>query len=336
LTHTNLEDPTTLFSLDEVLGKGTFAAVYRAIDRATRLPVAVKRVFLDKTRGTLQSFVVCISFTAIMSESVLQSEIQYLSLCHHPNITGLHGAFVYESELWIVMEFVGPSTTNLLRASKTLPEPAVAVIMHEGELLPISHCPHYSNTAVLSGLQYLHSAGHLHLDIKPSNILVSAAGDCKICDFGVCVSMERLREMKEEAAIHAEPHPWMPFVAISIVCLQVMPFSVRRKSESEIEADKKSIAQYIGTPLYMAPEISRQEPHSPKCDIWSLGISCIELLTGVLPRGDLHVLKVCRHHHYTSIVTDTHCRRYGALCTSQPPPLAHRSQLLPRRLWICV
>ena len=52
------EDPTSIFSLNEVLGKGTFAAVYHALDRATRLPVAIKRVFLDKTHGTIQSFVV--------------------------------------------------------------------------------------------------------------------------------------------------------------------------------------------------------------------------------------------------------------------------------------
>ncbi len=72
----------------------------------------------------------------------------------------------------------------------------------------------------------------------------------------------------------------------------MIPRSVRRKSQAEIETDKKSMNQFIGTPLYMAPEISRQEPHTSKCDIWSLGISAVEVLTGVLPRGDLHVLKV--------------------------------------------
>jgi serine/threonine protein kinase len=66
---------------------------------------------------------------------------------------------------------------------------------------------------VLCGLQYLHRDGHLHLDIKPSNILISAAGDCKICDFGVCVSMTRLQEMKDAAAKPAEQHPWLPWVA---------------------------------------------------------------------------------------------------------------------------
>ena len=59
--------------------------------------------------------------------------------------------------------------------------------------------------------------------------------------------------------------------------------------------------QFIGTPLYMAPEISKSQ-HSGKCDVWSLGISVIELLTGVLPRGEMNVIKVAILPLHVSII----------------------------------
>jgi len=85
---------------------------------------------------------------------------------------------------------------------------------------------------VIMGLQYLHSEGIIHRDMKAANILLSAQGEPKIADFGVSI----------------------------------------QTTDSVAEGGKT-----IGTPLYMPPEILQGKRHSKSSDVWSLGITCIEM-----------------------------------------------------------
>ena len=39
----------------------------------------------------------------------------------------------------------------------------------------------------------------------------------------------------------------------------------------------------VGTPIYMAPEVLRGEKYTIKCDVWSIGTTIYELVTGYLP-----------------------------------------------------
>ncbi|TXT08665.1 hypothetical protein VHUM_02793 [Vanrija humicola] len=105
---------------------------------------------------------------------------------------------------------------------------------------------------ILEGLHYLHSQGVVHCDLKAANILSTKNGNIKLSDFGVSLNMRAVENFAERA-------------------------SVGRADGA------KSVSEIAGTPNWMAPEIIKLAGASPASDIWSLGCTVIELLTGKPP-----------------------------------------------------
>jgi tetratricopeptide (TPR) repeat protein/tRNA A-37 threonylcarbamoyl transferase component Bud32 len=89
---------------------------------------------------------------------------------------------------------------------------------------------------ITSGLHHIHHLGIIHLDLKPSNILVSDDGKAKIMDFGLAI------------ATH-----------------QVFDRQIR------------------GTLQYMAPEVLKQDRVDSRADLYALGMTLYETVTGALP-----------------------------------------------------
>jgi Nif-specific regulatory protein len=102
---------------------------------------------------------------------------------------------------------------------------------------------------IASGLHHIHHLGIIHLDLKPSNILVSDSGQAKIMDFGVAV----------------ESH-------------QVLNRQIR------------------GTLHYMAPEVLRQDRVDSRADLYALGMTLYETVTGALPAYGKQPIDVIRLH----------------------------------------
>jgi len=110
-------------------------------------------------------------------------------------------------------------------------------------------------------LNYLHSRGIVHRDIKSENILVDSDGKLKLTDVS-CSSMFNSKNNIED---------------------KVFMFDIEQSGECDL------IESLKGTILWMAPEVINQKKYGRKADIWSFGCTLIELITGRNPWNNLNI-----------------------------------------------
>ena len=135
-----------------LIGEGSFGAVYRASHKSTGAVVAVK--------------VIANASSSKSEEEKIQGEIEILSRCDSPYIVGYfeclkNPATKNPGEMWIVMEFCeGGSMTDLLEANAGYPLP--------------EDCIRAVCASIVLGLEYLHGRANVcHRDIKCGNVLLT-------------------------------------------------------------------------------------------------------------------------------------------------------------------
>jgi serine/threonine protein kinase len=201
----------------------------------------------------------------ILSAKALQSpdavkrfsrEVQAAAKLHHPNIVTAFDADEAHGTHFLVMEYVeGKNLSHLVKEKGPLPrEQAVECILQAAR-----------------GLEYAHSKGIVHRDIKPGNLLLSSEGAVKILDMGLA----------------------------------------RLESVAGDQAELTGTGQIMGTVDFMAPEQAvNTKDADERADVYSLGITLWFLLTGKMAYGgDTLMAKLIAHREQPIPALTTSGRR---------------------------
>lgn len=147
------------YEIIEELGRGAMGVVYKARDPNIGRLVALKTMRLD---------VAGLEHDEILRR--FRHEARAAGRMNHPNLVIVYDAEESDGLFYIAMEYIlGETLYSILTRQKTL---------------PIEKIIEYSRH-ICAGLDYAHSMGVIHRDVKPANIMITPQDTAKIMDFGV-------------------------------------------------------------------------------------------------------------------------------------------------------
>lgn len=199
------------YRIDRTLGSGSFSTVYRAIDQTLLRPVALK---LLKKGSPIKAL----------------DEARLAAALSHPNVCTIYAVEASEGAPMIAMELIEGRSLREILASGPLDEATAREIARQ----------------VAEGMHAAHTAGVIHGDLKPDNVMVTNAGAVKILDFGLS---RRIRAgLDPDETTDLQGH------------------------------DDSGI---FGTPGYMSPEQTEGNVSpAPATDLFSFGVMLYELRSG--------------------------------------------------------
>jgi tetratricopeptide (TPR) repeat protein/predicted Ser/Thr protein kinase len=229
-------DPTRIgrHVVIERLGEGGMGVVYAAYDPQLDRKLAVKlvRTAMHDSRGTSDP------------QARLLREAQAMARLSHPNVIQVYDAGTHEGQVYIAMEFVdGEPLGKWMRRGES-PRPwreVIDVLSRAGR-----------------GLAAAHSAGLVHRDFKPDNVLVGKDGSVRVLDFGLV----------RRTDLEADGEAPTPSEGASLT-----PRGTQLTRAGFV----------VGTPAYMAPEQFADETADARTDQFSFCVSLYQALYGLRP-----------------------------------------------------
>jgi serine/threonine protein kinase len=186
------------YKIGRVIGVGGFSVVYSALDTKTNAVVAIKEFYatncMRRARdGSLHVFPkeqehkYHIGLKRFFDEGLTLSQID------HPNIVNVSNFFRANNTAYLVMRFEhGKDLRWFIKSTDYVPD--------EEFILSVF-------SMVLAGLKEVHKNSFLHLDIKPSNILLRASGAPLILDLGAAYKFPASERHKVHTLTHGYSAP---------------------------------------------------------------------------------------------------------------------------------
>jgi len=178
--------------------------------------------------------------------SRFQREAKMMAALDHANLARILDFGIYQKQPYIVMEYVdGTPLNKLISAGPLKPAEAIEIFLQ-----------------ILEALSHAHKRGVLHRDVKPSNIMI------------LQLNPESVSETSR------------------VQRATLLDFGIAKKFDTTDDAGKESnsktqaltrTGEMIGSPLYMSPEQARGEKITERSDLYSLGCTLFESLTGTPP-----------------------------------------------------
>ena len=180
-----MADPIILnerYNLEERLGSGGMAVVYRARDLMLERYVAIK--ILRENYSDDPSF-----------QERFRQEAKAAANLSHPNIVTVHDFGFDRGRLFIIMEYI--PGTNL----KSILQRRGRMSVDEAVMLMSQAC---------AGVGYAHRSGLVHCDIKPHNFLITPDLRLKVTDFGIARALASIQPEEKSEVVWGSPQYFSP------------------------------------------------------------------------------------------------------------------------------
>ncbi len=232
------------FRIERVLGRGGMAQVYYGEDIKLHRPVAIKVIdarFRDKPVYA-QRFV---------------KEAQAVARLRHENIIQIYYADDQDGLYYYVMEYVDGQDLATIMASYS----------DKGELMPFAEVIRIGR-AIARALDYAHSNGIIHRDVKPSNVLLSSDGRIVLGDFGLALDIQQgsIGEAfgsphyisPEQARRSADVVPQSDLYSLGVIVYEMLTGAVPFDDESPTSVALQHITEALPSPRTLNPLLNAE------------------------------------------------------------------------------
>jgi serine/threonine protein kinase len=214
------------YQIDQPLGSGGMARVYRALDTRLQRYVALKVIAPDFR--TLSDY-----------QMRFGREAQSIARLEHPSIVRVYRVGEASGLYYIAMEYIEGADLDWL----------IHDYKKDGEVMPLASVSRVL-AEVGAALDYAHSKQVIHRDVKPGNIILDKTGRAILTDFGLALLV-----------------------------------------------DIGTRGEILGSPHYIAPEQAISSGNVvPQSDLYSLGVTLFEMLTGELPFSGGDAMEIAMRH----------------------------------------